>query len=155
MSMIAIAPACDTERAATVTRRRLGLALVVLISASWGLTQAVSDFGSTHETHDLELVHLLQFMAVVKLGVAVLVATLVGWQMSAPLSGWMAAGGTLASGLMIGAPGLIWSGSHVAAGAAMFHAGLVLFVILAWAQPPTTANLTSVLKSGPKVRPIP
>ena len=79
-----------------------------------------------------QLAVLLRFMAAVK-GLMVLGALgLTQWRVRAPASGALALAYGAALALMAAGPGLIWSLSHIAVGAAAFHAGLLLYLVLAW-----------------------
>ena len=77
------------------------------------------------------LVLLLRFMAALKGAAALGAAALLLWRMRRPLPApaSLLYGAGLAS--MASAPGLIWSLGPVAAGAACFHAGLILFAVAA------------------------
>lgn len=85
-------------------------------------------------TGDMEwqLVLLLRFMAVVKGAMALAALALVQWRLRRPASTRLALGYAAALVPMILAPGLIWSLAAIAPGAALFHAGFILFLVLAW-----------------------
>lgn len=85
-------------------------------------------------TGDMEwqLVLLLRFMAVVKGAMALGALALVQWRLRRPASAPLALGYAAALMPMALAPGLIWSLAAIAPGAACFHAGFLLFLVLAW-----------------------
>ena len=63
-----------------------------------------------------------------------------------------AAGLVLAAGMMAAAPVLIWHVAHVVAGAVLFHAGLVLLLVLGWrpAEALLEARKPAVFRAGRK-----
>ncbi|MBE7220046.1 MAG: hypothetical protein INR64_16370 [Caulobacteraceae bacterium] len=79
-----------------------------------------------------QLVLLLRFMAVVKGAMALGALALVQWRLRQPASARLALGYVVALAPMALAPGLIWSLAAIAPGAACFHAGLLLFLVLTW-----------------------
>jgi hypothetical protein len=79
-----------------------------------------------------DLALLLRFMACIKALFAVALVLLAAWRFAYPVGSAAALGYTGATALMCAAPGLIWTMSHVAAGALVFHAGLLLFLGTAW-----------------------
>lgn len=81
-----------------------------------------------------KLVLLLRFMAVMKALMVAGAVALTHWRLRAPVSERIALGYVAALGLMAAAPGLIWSLGHIAAGAALFHAGLFAFLVIAWRE---------------------
>lgn len=91
-----------------------------------------------------ELALVLRFMAGVKALFALALVLVAAWRLGHPVTltaAWFYIG---ASALMSGAPGLIWTLNHVAAGALAFHAGLLLFLGTAWRDrlKPTTRAIT-------------
>ena len=79
-----------------------------------------------------QLALLLRFMAVLKGAMALGAVALVQWRLRRPTSDRLALGYAAALVPMALAPGLIWSLAAIASGAACFHAGFLLFLILAW-----------------------
>ena len=79
-----------------------------------------------------QLVLLLRFMALVKGAMVLGALGLTQWRLRRPVSSRLAAGYGLALAAMALAPGLIWSLAAIAPGAAAFHAGLLLFLVIAW-----------------------
>ena len=86
------------------------------------------------EIGDMEwqLVFLLRFMALVKAAMVLGALGLTQWRLRRPASDRLALGYGAALAAMALAPGLIWSLAAIAPGAACFHAGLILFLVLAW-----------------------
>lgn len=78
------------------------------------------------------LISLLRFMAVLKSAAAVTMLGLTHWRLTRPAGGTLAVAYMAAVASVSASPGLIWSLSNVALGAVLFHAGLIVFVILAW-----------------------
>ena len=104
---------------------RPALAVAVLGAAAMAFTTQTGP-------HDPELATLLRFMAVVKAGMALGAAALVGWRLGWPVrpaTGLAYIAGV--SGMAAGA-GLIWQLGHVGIGALLVHGGLVALVGLAW-----------------------
>ncbi len=64
-------------------------------------------------------------MVVVKTSMALAVAGLVAWRLAHPIGAGLASAYILATTTMFAAPGLIWQMQHVAAGALLFHGGLI------------------------------
>lgn len=87
-----------------------------------------------HGPGDMEwqLALLLRFMAIVKGAMALGALALTQWRLRRPISPRLAAAYTVALAAMALAPGLIWSLAEIVPGAVAFHAGLLLFLVLAW-----------------------
>lgn len=82
--------------------------------------------------HNPELATLLRFMAVVKAGMALGAAALLGWRFGSPVRPAIGLGYVAgASGMAAGA-GLIWQLGHIGAGALLVHGGLLALAGLAW-----------------------
>ena len=79
-----------------------------------------------------QLVFLLRFMALVKGAMVLGALGLTQWRLRRAASDRLALGYAAALAAMAMAPGLIWSLAEIAPGAACFHAGLLLFLLLAW-----------------------
>jgi hypothetical protein len=62
----------------------------------------------------------------VALGVAI------GWRVGHPVPAGRAAAYLVVAGMMAAGPGLIWQMAHVAAGAVLFHAGLLGLLAVGW-----------------------
>ena len=116
---------------------QIGACRIVLLAG--GATACIAGFAltgtpATQRAADAaapDLAHLLRMMALLKLALAVGAACLVDWRLRQPVSARVAAGYLLAAGLVVTAPGLIWGLAHVVLGAALFHAGLALLIVLA------------------------
>ena len=106
-----------------------------------------------------ELTRLLRFMAVLKGVCAAGAVSLVWWRSGYPATLPAATSYVAACLLMAAAPGLIWSMSHVALGAVLFHAGLALLLVVCWTDRASTEDLLAGLgagraRRGPKRPPI-
>lgn len=88
--------------------------------------------GGDTEGMERQLVFLPRFMAAVKGLMVLCVLGLTQWRLRQPAGEALTLAYGLSLALMAAAPGLIWSLAHIALGAACFHAGLVLFLVLAW-----------------------
>jgi hypothetical protein len=88
-----------------------------------------------------ELAMLLRFMAVVKAGMALATLALTAWRFGFSISPAQALGYLGAGTLMAAAPLPIWQLAHVAAGAALFHLGLLLLLVALFADRGTAAEL--------------
>ena len=78
------------------------------------------------------LLLLLRFMAATKFAGVIGAALLVHWRLRRATPRRLAVGYVVAVAIMAVAPGLIWSLSHVGLAAALFHIGLLAFLLLAW-----------------------
>ncbi len=85
---------------------------------------------------DPHLVVLLRFMAAVKLAGVLGASALSLWRARTPLSAGTAFAMVAALASMALAPGLIWSLAHVGLAAALFHGGLLAFLVMAWRDDP-------------------
>jgi hypothetical protein len=126
------ASASQSVRQPPAEKARVSPALLV-----WGIAGAAGFLGlllglqSPPPRMDAELVPLLRFMAVLKVGMAAGAAALVQWRLqgdAGPGLRWSLLGATA---LMMAAPGLIWQLNHIVLGALLFHAGLVVFLVAA------------------------
>jgi hypothetical protein len=78
------------------------------------------------------LVLLLRLMALIKLGIGLGAAWLVGWRLRPDCTAPLAVGYLIAVALMAAAPGLIWFMNDFALAAGLFHAGFLLALVLAY-----------------------
>jgi len=83
---------------------------------------------------DAELVMLLRFMAGVKALFALFALGVSVWRLGHPASPQLTLAYIIAPGLMCAAPVVIWQLAHVAAGAALFHGGLVVLLLALYAD---------------------
>ncbi len=81
---------------------------------------------------DPELAWLLRAMALTKAAMAAAAAWLADRLLRRPLGPGLAAGLISATALMAAAPVLMWHVAHVGTGAVLFHAGMVLMLVLGW-----------------------
>jgi hypothetical protein len=109
-----------------------GVALVCGV-AGFMVTGAAATAGAVR-ADGAELVMLLRFMATVKTGMAVGLVALAAWRMGFPARPGMATWYAVACGLMPAGAGLIWGMAHVAIGAVLFHAGMILMMGVAYAD---------------------
>lgn len=133
-STVTISPARSPASRARIPLRtvvgRHGLLLALLAG---GATVGVAAGAASHPAALPEptLVLLLRFMAALK-GLTMLAAAgLALWRLCRPAGASAVAGYGAGLALMAVAPGLVWSLAHVAAGAACFHGGLLVFAVTA------------------------
>ncbi len=103
--------------------------LALMLGFAGGQWTATADAQADMEQ---ALVLLLRFMALIKLATVVALAAFAQWQLAKPASRPVVFGFRAACMLMALAPGFIWHLSFMAAGAGLFHAGLIVFVVLCW-----------------------
>jgi hypothetical protein len=128
---------------------RLQIAAPPRITASWrGILLIAAAIGATAslvittpETATLaqaeagqDLTLLLRFMAIAKATMALAALALTAWRFGFATPPVLAAAYIGAVALMAAAPLLIWQLAHVAAGAALFHAGLLLMLAALFAD---------------------
>jgi hypothetical protein len=143
---IAISTPSGATRLATPTPMRVALLALVAAAAVAGFvatgadttSAAVSDSGA-------DLTRLLRAMAAIKMAMAACAAASVLWRLGSPISAKWVAGYALACAAMAAGPGLIWDMAHVAAGAALLHAGLLATIVLLWRDPAVGARLASLV----------
>ncbi len=121
----------DDRLAHSRSRRRLALALAVL-AAFAGFAAGAAWAAPAPTGMEADLGRLLRLMAVLKVAMAAGAAWLVDWRLRAPITPRLAVGYPMSVALMAAAPGLIWHLVPVIAGALVFHAGLVLILLLAY-----------------------
>jgi hypothetical protein len=115
------------------TRSRPWIALLyaaALVAGGTGIAVAATVEPSASSEWQLAL--LLRFMAVLKAAMVLGAVGLTHWRLRQPIGDALFAGYVTCLSLMLVAPGLIWSLQHIALGAALFHAGLLGFLLLAW-----------------------
>ena len=88
--------------------------------------------GGAIDTVEGPLRLLIRFMAAMKLAGVVGAAALIHWRLRQPIPRRMATAYVVSLAPMAVAPGLIWSLAHVGLAALLFHAGLLMFLYLAW-----------------------
>jgi hypothetical protein len=97
-----------------------------------GASQPTSSIAVAQASPDL--VMLLRFMAGMKALAAVALLALVAWRLGRPAPARLTAAYIVAVVLMSAAPGMIFQMVHVAAGAVLFHAGLLTLLVAVWAD---------------------
>ncbi len=81
---------------------------------------------------DLELMHLLRAMAILKLAFVAVAAGSILWRLQAPVSaGWLALYAATCAAMAAG-PALIWFSSHIILASILLHAGLAASMLLLW-----------------------
>ena len=136
--MTFLAPLPGTNRTDSGLRWRLP-ALKAIWPAAWlpllvagasggaAFALTASDVGA----FEPRLALLLRFMAALKAAAVLGAIGLTSWRLHRPVTPGTQFGYLAALAAMAAAPGLIWSLTHVAAGAVLFHAGLFGFLICA------------------------
>jgi hypothetical protein len=104
------------------------------LSADTASVQAARDSGP-------ELTRLLQAMAALKAVMAAAAVWLVDWRLRYAAGPWLAAGYILAVVAMAAAPGVMFHLAHVIAGGVLFHAGLVVLVLLGCTDRATAGDM--------------
>lgn len=138
-------PQPDVARS-TGSRVALAAAVLVAMAAAylWG-----DDLASARAVAaDPELAWLLRAMAFTKAAMAAAAVWLADRLLRLPLGAALASGLVAASAMMAAAPVLMWHVAHVGAGAVLFHAGMLLLLVLGWR--PTEAWLAA--RSGARAR---
>jgi hypothetical protein len=125
----------------TALRYRIALALAFLLAVA---AAVVAGRGSPSAGFEPQLILLIRFMALIKLGVAIGAAALVAWRLGRAPNPRRAAGYMAGTMLMAGGPALMWHMNYIIFGSILFYSGLVVLVILARAdgvaRPPAKAR---------------
>ena len=100
-----------------------------------------------------ELAMLLRFMAGVKALMAAAFVALTTWRLGYPASGRLAAVYVVSAALMSAAPGVIFQMAHVAAGAVLFHVGLLVQLGAAWADRGGRARVVAAVMARRRAAP--
>ena len=127
-------PSLITSRAEPRGARANWIAILYvagLVAGGIGATSAIMHGAEAHGI-EWQLALLMRFMAGVKALMVVGALRLTHWRLLRPIGAPLATGYVAGIALMALAPGLIWSMDHIVAGAACFHAGLLLYLVLAW-----------------------
>ena len=118
---------------------RLTRTLVVLALLAGGISGLAIGMQAA-PAPDLELMHLLRAMAVLKLVFVAAAAGSIFWRLQAPAGpGWLA-GYAATCAAMAAGPSLIWFSSHIILASVLLHAGLGFSMLLLW-RDGTTADL--------------
>lgn len=123
-------PARRPPSAATLQRAVLAASVIAAVA----LAHLASDPAASAQAvaADPELARLLRAMALIKGSMAVAAVWLADRLLRERLGTGLAAGLVLAAALMAAAPLLMWQVAPVALGAVLFHAGMVLLLVLGW-----------------------
>lgn len=130
-------------------RTRRDVALAGAVSASAALSVAVAAFTEHRGAATLgsgvewQLLLLLRFMAAVKTAMVLGACGLVHWRFGRAIAHPVALAYGASVAVMAAAPALIWSLSHVAIGAGLFHLGLLGFLVTAWRDDGVASALRS------------
>jgi len=128
---IAAAPHAQAgARRLTPARARLILAAAMATAAAAGFALTAPATGA-----DPALTRLLRAMAVIKILFAAGAGATLYWRLASPVAPWRLAAYATAAAAMAAGPGLIWNMSHIAAGAALLHGGLLATILLLWRDP--------------------
>jgi len=94
---------------------------------------------------DPALTRLLRAMAVIKVLIAAGAGAALYWRLAGPIGPWRLGAYAAAGAAMAAGPGLIWNMSHIAAGAALLHGGLVGTILLLWRDPGMAERLEQAI----------
>jgi hypothetical protein len=103
----------------------------ISISNGWLIIASSAKFEAGSKSQ-FELLRILRFMAAVKMLFALVASAIAYWRLGFSIHRGAAFVLVSAVTLMATAPPMIWSGSHIGIGAALFHSGLLFFLALAW-----------------------
>ena len=133
---------------AVVAARGYRPALFVAVSLAAAAGLAIGHHPAAHGamSPDADLARLLRFMALIKAALAILALGVAHWRLRHAASPRLATAYVGAIALMAAGPGLIWSMTHVIAGAVLFHSGLLLLLALGWAD--GAGPLPRLLRAG-------
>ena len=135
LSLAARSEPAARPAATLAVRYRGALVVAVLLSAALAyLATPAADAAHAVAAAGPELTRLLRLMALVKLAMAAAALGLVGWRLGHPARPALAWAYVAGCTLMAAGPGLIWTMAHVALGAALLHGGLLLLILLGWAD---------------------
>ena len=81
---------------------------------------------------DIELMHLLRAMAVLKLAFVAAASGSILWRLQAPIRPIWLAGYAVVSASMAAGPALIWFSSHIILASVLLHAGVAASLLLLW-----------------------
>ena len=110
---------------------RVAFIAALVAGAAAGLAVGASSAGAS----EVELVHLLRAMAVLKLLFVAAAACAVWWRLTAPISAVRLGGYSFAAASMAAGPGLIWFLSHIGTASILLHGGVAASVLLLWFDP--------------------
>jgi len=120
-------------RSLSANRRLLFLAVIVLVGlTSFAIGFLVDQARVMTKANESELVLLVRMMAMIKLGMVAGAAWLLDWRLQWACGPQLALGYALAVALMASAPGLIWFMTAALVASVLFHAGLLLALLLGW-----------------------
>ena len=108
------------------------LIVTAILAAAAGLAIGHQPAAHGAALTDADLARLLRFMALTKAVLTIIAFGLVCWRLRLAASPRLATAYIGALALMAAGPGLIWSMTHIIAGAILFHAGLLSLLALGW-----------------------
>lgn len=94
---------------------------------------------------DPELTRLLRGMAILKALLSLAAISLAAWRVGYPSDPRLPAGLVASAALMAAGSVLIWLVAPIVAGAVLFHAGLILLLVLCWADDSGARSLGAAL----------
>ncbi|MBI5130921.1 MAG: hypothetical protein HZA66_15885 [Rhodopseudomonas palustris] len=118
----------------SATRRAIGLLVAAAFVSVASLATSPEASSLAAAQSDAELVMLLRFMAGVKALLALFALGVSVWRLGHPAPLPLTLAYIVAPALMCAAPAVIWQLAHVAAGAALFHGGLVVLLLALYAD---------------------
>ena len=118
---------------------------VVVAGLTVGFAAGFVGHGEGSAAADPDLTRLLRAMAALKLLFAAAAAAAMIWRLRSPIGPPRLTLYALAAGAMAAGPGLIWTMTHVALGAAMLHLGLLAALLLLYRDPETRLRLAAAI----------
>lgn len=148
-SPVPAVPAARRPLLARPSSRRAALAAAVLLAVAVAHLSANGAASARAAAADPELAWLLRSMALTKAAMAAAAVWLADrLLLRVSLGPGLTAGLVAAAATMAAAPVLMWHVAHVGAGALLFHAGMVLLLVLGWR--PTETWLTERSRGRPR-----
>ena len=124
---------------------RAMLLLVIGIAGAAGFATAATQGSQASAYADPDLARLLRAMAVLKALIASGAVSAVLWRLGSSVTLPRLAGYALAGAAMAAGPGLIWSMTHLGAGALLLHGGLLACALLLWRDPEVSRRLAKMV----------
>lgn len=125
------------------TPRIARAAIVVALVA--GAAAGVAVGWRATPAQDVELMHLLRAMAVLKLAFVAAAAGATLWRLQAPARPLWLAAYAATSAAMAAGPALIWFSSNIVLASVLLHAGLGVCLVLLWRDEATSTLLRAAV----------
>ena len=107
---------------------------IIIVALAAGVTAGFAVGVRAAPVPDVELLHLLRAMAVLKVAFIAAAAGAVWWRLQAPIGpSWLVAYATV-FGAMAAGPVLIWYSSHLILASVLLHAGIAAALLLLWRE---------------------